>query len=141
MGKMIKKSIIALDSMIFIYHFENNPAFSHQTYKIFSSIESGKAIGITSIITLMEILTLPKKKKEHYLVKEYSELLNNFPNLKFIDVNFHIADLASSLRAKYAITPPDALQVATAIAENADYFLTQDIRLKKIKEIKIKLLK
>lgn len=40
------------------------------------------------------------------------------------------------MRAKYNIHTPDALQVATAIERQADYFLTNDLRLKAVTEIK-----
>ncbi len=139
--KKIKKGIIAIDSMIFIYHFEAHLDFVSQTREIFRSINIGKNKGISSIISLLEILTHPKKKKNYLLVKEYSELLNHFPNLRFIDVDWKIVDLASSLRAKYNLKTPDSIQIATAITEKADYFITADKNFKKVEEIKVKLIK
>lgn len=141
MGQKIEPNIIALDSMIFIYHFEKSRHFFARTQRIFRDIEKGKNIGLASVITLLEILTLPKKEKNHFLVKEYLETLKNFPNLRFVEVDWQIADLASSLRAKYNLTSPDAIQIATALANNADYFVTADKVFKKVKEIKVKLLK
>lgn len=134
------KTIIALDTNIFIYQFEENKKFFPFTNKIFQNIESGKYYAVSSIITMLEILTLPKKQKDYLLVKEYSEVLSDFPHLKFIDVNWRITDLASSIRAKYNLTSPDAIQVATAIDNNAAYFYTADKIFQKIKEIKVKLL-
>jgi len=43
--------------------------------------------------------------------------------------------LSIAFRAKYGLKTPDSIQVATAIYTSADYFLTNDIRLKAIKEI------
>ncbi len=43
--------------------------------------------------------------------------------------------LAAELRAKYGVKTPDALFLATAILENADVFVTNDVRLKKIEEM------
>ena len=140
--KVINKSChtIALDTNIFIYHFEENKRFLNKTTEIFSDIEKGKCRGVSSIISLVEILTLPKRKNDYILVRDYNEILLNFPNLKFIDVNWEIADWSSSIRAKYNITTPDSIQIATAICHKAEYFLTADKNFKKIKDIKVKLL-
>lgn len=43
--------------------------------------------------------------------------------------------LAAELRAKYGIKTPDALFLATAILENANIFVTNDVRLKRIEEM------
>lgn len=144
MAKKIDKktrTVVALDSMVFIYHFENNPKFFEQTKKIFTQIEKGHYLGISSVITILEILTYPKRKKDYLLVKEYNETLKYFPNLKFIDINWEIVDLASSIRAKYNLTSPDALQIGTAIYTGAKYFFTADEIFKRVKEIKVRILK
>lgn len=46
-----------------------------------------------------------------------------------------LAIKAAELRAKYNLRTPDSIQLATAIEYNADYFLTNDIRLKSVAEI------
>jgi predicted nucleic acid-binding protein len=46
-----------------------------------------------------------------------------------------IAVKAAELRAKYNLRAPDALQLATAIENRANYFLTNDTRLRSVKEI------
>lgn len=141
MGEIAEKSIIALDTNVFIYYFEENKKFLDRTKSIFQSIEKGKYKAVSSIITLAEILTFPKKQRDYLLVKEYSEILNNYPNLEFVNVDWEIVNLASSVRAKYSLTTPDAIQIATALLKNASYFLTADKTFQKIKEIKVKLLK
>ncbi len=128
---------IALDTMIFIYHLEDYPQYSEMTETLFRHIELGRSVGVTSYITLLEILVRPKQERKFNIVAEYKELLLTFPNLTFIPTDLHIVDLASSLRAKYAIKTPDAIQTATAIAEKADVFITNDERLKKVVETSV----
>ena len=142
LDKFIKKhKIIGLDSMLFIYHFEKYKAFWRKTKKIFELLEKGKFFGITSVITLIEILTKPKKENNYYLVKEYKELLTTFPHLEIQDVNLEIGDLASSLRAKYNLTTPDAILLASSLNAKANGFITSDIRLIKVEEIEVFVLK
>ncbi len=123
--------------MLFIYHFERAEAFWRKTQTIFENLEKGQFRGVTSAITLIEILTKPKKEKDYFLVKVYKELLTTFPYLEITNVNFEIADLASSLRAKYDLTTPDAILIASALNAKAGGFITSDAKLKKIKEIDV----
>lgn len=140
--KFIKKhKIIGLDSMLFIYHFEEFKGFKEKTSEIFHSLEQGKFQAVSSVITLIEILTQPKKQKDFYLVKEYQEIINNFPNLEIKSVDLKVTDLASSLRAEYNFTTPDAIVVATALLSEATGFITADNQLSRVKELDVFILK
>lgn len=136
-----KHRIVGLDTMLFIYQFEKYKNFWLKTQIIFSYLEKGKFKGVTSVIGLIEILTKPKKEMNYLLVKEYQELLTGFPNLTILNVDLEIADLSSSLRAKYNLTTPDAILVATALIYRSTGFVTADTALKKIKELDIFILR
>ena len=136
----LKGKIIGLDTMVFIYHFEKNQIYSPLTFSIFESLEKGNFKGITSILTLLEILVKPKKENNSLLVERYKLLFETFPNLQVQEINENIADIASSLRANYNINTPDAIQIATSLEVKADIFITNDATLKKISEIKVLLL-
>ncbi|HCL90425.1 MAG TPA: PIN domain nuclease [Candidatus Atribacteria bacterium] len=136
----LKGKIIGLDTMVFIYHFEENQAYSPLTFSIFESLEKGNLKGITSILTLLEILVKPKKENNLLLTERYKLLFETFPNLQVKELNENIADIASGLRANYNINTPDAIQIATSLEAKADIFITNDTTLKKISEIKVLLL-
>ena len=136
----LKGKIIGLDTMVFIYHFEENQVYSPLTFSIFESLEKGNFNGITSILTLLEILVKPKKENNLLLTERYKLLFETFPNLQVKELNENIADIASTLRANYNINTPDAIQIATSLEAKADIFITNDTSLKKVKEIKVLLL-
>ncbi len=136
----LKGKVVGLDTMVFIYHFEENQAYSPLTFSIFESLEKGNFNGITSILTLLEILVKPKRENNSILTEKYKILLETFPNLQVKEINENIADIASSLRANYNINTPDAIQIATSLEAKADIFITNDATLKKISEIKVLLL-
>lgn len=136
----LKGKVIGMDTMVFIYHFEENQIYSPLTFSIFESLEKGNIKGITSILTLLEILVKPKKENNLLLTERYKLLFETFPNLQVSPLNEHVADIASSLRAHYDINTPDAIQVATSLEQKADIFITNDATLKKISEIKVLLL-
>lgn len=136
----LKGKIIGLDTMVFIYHFEENQIYSPLTFSIFESLEKGNFNAITSILTLLEILVKPKRENNSILTEKYKILLETFPNLQVKILNENIADVASTLRANYNINTPDAIQIATSLEAQADIFITNDTSLKKVTEIKVLLL-
>jgi len=136
----LKGKTIGLDTMIFIYHFEENQVYSPLTFSIFESLEKGNFNALTSILTLLEILVKPKREGNLILSERYKILFETFPNLQVKTIDKNIADVASSLRANYNINTPDAIQVATSLEAQADIFITNDTSLKKITEIKVLLL-
>lgn len=138
--RISRGDIIGIDTMVFIYHLEDNLKFSNITEKLFDNIENGKYHAVTSIITLLEILVKSKMEKNFQITSDYRDLLLTFPNLKFSQVDLQVSDIASTLRAKYKIKTPDAIQIATAISEKAKVFITNDEQLKIINDIDIILL-
>jgi predicted nucleic acid-binding protein len=52
--------------------------------------------------------------------------------LSIVDVDRHVARAAAQLRAKYNVSPPDALQVAASLSFGAKAFLTNDKRLARL---------
>ncbi|MEW6606615.1 MAG: PIN domain-containing protein [bacterium] len=130
--------VIGLDAQIFIYLFENNPRFKPVTIALFSLMEQGEIIGVTSILSLLEILTKPMEKQEHHLINEYKFLLNTFPNLIIGKIDEEIIDLAASFKANYSFLDDTfAIQLATAKLYDAECFITHNQSLKKMREIKI----
>ena len=130
-------SILGLDTMTFIYHFEENKDYLPFTRALFNLIEDGRIEGKTSVITRLEIMVKPRENGDELLADEYRLVLENFPHLEVIPVDAGVADLASAIRAKYKLRVPDAIQLATSILKGAQAFVTNDESLKKVKEIEV----
>lgn len=77
------------------------------------------------------------RKNEIQLVEQYQNILCNSTSIVIFDLNIEIAKRAADYRAKYGLKTPDSIQVATAVYASADYFLTNDIRFKAVKELEI----
>ena len=133
--------VVGLDTMLFIYSMEARRSYIPFLRSIFYYIERGLTKGVTSIITLIEVLIKPLKDQDIKAVKNYKFLLNNFPNIRMVNIDPQVAEKGAELRATYGIRIPDALQLASAIENQATIFLSNDYNLKKIKEIEIVLLK
>lgn len=138
MGQLSKRlgsfSRVGLDTSVFIYHFEKHPVFSPLTQELLSSIETGVRKGITSSITLMEIIVKPLSLGRNNIARKYEALLMNFPNLKVVDLDRDVIRQAARLRVEYRLRPPDALQVSACLLHGAEAFITNDHQLDRLKE-------
>lgn len=137
---LARHKIFAADTMLFIYHFEDHARYAPVTNLLFESWERGSNSGITSVITLMEILVKPRLDENWEAVRDYKDLLLTFPNLQLVPLESECADLASDLRARYGIKTPDAIQVASALFHSATAFVTNDDQIKQVTELEVVLL-
>jgi predicted nucleic acid-binding protein len=134
-------SRIGLDTSVFIYHYEEHPKYSIFTGEILSGVEHGHWEGITSVISLMELVVRPLQLKREDISRKYEALLIHFPHLKVVDIDRDVSRRAAQLRAAYRIRPPDALQLAASILHDAKAFVTNDRRLTRLQhEIDVVLL-
>ena len=133
----LKSKNVFLDTAPLIYYMEENRTYSQILNKLFLANSKGEFLFQTSVITLLEVLVLPMREHEHKLVEQYQNILCNSTSIIIIDLTIEIAIKAAALRAKYGLKTPDSIQVATALNVSAQYFLTNDIRLKVVNEIEI----
>ena len=132
--------LIGLDTSIFIYHLEDHPRYSPLTEIIFSALEKGINKGVTSYLTLMEILVKPKTEGLPQVARDYEYYLTTFPNLNFYEMGLDVARKASDLRAADRIKSPDAIQLATAILYGATDFITNYKIFKKVQGVEVLIL-
>lgn len=87
-----------------------------------------------SVITYIEVLGYDfESDKEEDFIKKL------FKTLKIIYIDYTIAQNVIILRKKYKIKLPDAVICATSLVNNA-ILITNDLRLKKINELKLNLI-
>lgn len=129
--------VIAFDTNIFVYYFEQNRRFGQAARRAISLLTKDKVRGVTSVISLIELLSLPQSKAA---VANLKDLYSQIARLTTVDVNEDIGLGAARIRREYRYRTPDAIQLATALIFKADIFFTNDRRLKSFKEVKIRLI-
>ena len=72
--------IIFLDTAPFIYFFERHPDYFPALEMLFDRLYEVDAQAITSIITYIELTTLPACQGEKQLVRKYRDFLSNSEN-------------------------------------------------------------
>jgi predicted nucleic acid-binding protein len=110
--------------------------------ELFGALDSGAAQGMTSVLTLQEVLVKPLRESRGDLAEKYRQVLTSSANVRLYDVDQSICETAARLRAKYIwLRTPDALQLATAIRHDAQIVLTNDDRWRLVTEIMVFVLK
>lgn len=132
---MVNYRRIGIDTNVLIYYIEEHPIFMKKVEILINTIENGDAIGITSDITLLELLVKPIREGRFDLVNQYKTILST--KLEMVPMDETIALKAAELRAKYGFRTSDAIQLASVIQRKGDVFITNDKGLKSIKEIEV----
>jgi predicted nucleic acid-binding protein len=131
---------VAFDKVPFIYYIELHPDYVPILDDLFHRVDSGLMHGVSSVVTLTEVLTRPKQTGDQRIENAYRSLLLNSRNFSLIGIDAWIAERAADLRAKWSLRTPDALQIATAIDANCQAFFTNDHRLRHITDIQVLML-
>ncbi|MBN8591917.1 MAG: PIN domain-containing protein [Anaerolineae bacterium] len=128
---------LALDTAPLIYYLELNTTYLPRLDIVFNEIGQGHIQVYTASITLTEVLTKPIREGNQQLQMSYRNLLTSTNNIALISINPTIAERAAELRARYNLKTPDALQIAVALYQQCDAFLTNDLGLKRVTEVQV----
>lgn len=131
---------VFIDTTPLIYFIEGHSQFQDLLMKVFQANEKGEIHFQTSTLTLLEVLVQPLRYQRTDLVEKYEEILSNSPNFEIHQIDLFASKKAAELRAAYSLKTPDAIQLATSIYKNADFFFTNDKKLKQVKEIEVRTL-
>lgn len=129
---------VGLDTMCFIYQFVDHKQYAPLTNVIFELLDKKSITAVTSTITIAEVFVHPEKEKDQLVVAQYEKTFHGLPNFFIVEVDWHVARLAAKLRGIYAgIRTPDGLQMAATLLKGYSCFVTNDDRLKQVKEAKV----
>ncbi|MDX1998313.1 MAG: type II toxin-antitoxin system VapC family toxin [Thermoanaerobaculia bacterium] len=129
--------LLAVDSRLFVYHFEGHELFGEPAGRILAAAEEGRCRLVTSVVALLEVLVVPKRLGRTDLADRYREFFHSFPNLTVVAVDAEIAERAAALRAEHSLRTPDALHLATAETSGAAQFVSEDRRLARVEAVAV----
>jgi uncharacterized protein len=133
--------LVALDTSVWIYHFEGSAAHGRAADRVLEAISQGDVEAVASELVLLELLVAPLKKGAHDVADEIELTLLHFPHLELAPVTRAVLVRAAGIRAQYRLRTPDAIMVATAVESGATLAVTNDDDWKKVKEIDVLLLR
>jgi len=105
---------------------EPSPCVKALKEDLFLPLEKGEFYGVTSVLTIAELLVRPKALQREDVAEEYTLLLSTYPNLEIVPFTLTLAASCAEIRAGYKLRTPDAIQAATALEKKATLFLTND---------------
>lgn len=140
--ELSKISTIFIDTAPIIYHIEAHPQFGPLVKLVAEKVKTGDLVAFTSVITLTEVLPKPIQMGREDLAEKFIKFLEGKSNIILIEISADIAKIAGYLRGKYhKLKSLDAIQLATSIKLKVDAFLTNDLTLKEITDLRVLVLK
>ena len=130
-------SKVFIDTAPFIYALEDNAQYSVSVRKAFSDYYNKETALCTSLLTFTEYCVVPYRQNDIRKIIDFENFISD-ANIFVIPFTVQIAKYAAQIRAKYAgIKAMDALQLAFAVQNGCDAFLTNDKQLQQVSEIRI----
>ncbi len=120
--------LVLLDTMVFSYHLSAHPRYAPLSRVVLEAVESGQVMGVTTTVTLAEILSLPARLSSRAVMLEYELYLTHFPNLRLVPLDAALARETAWVRGTTGLRLPDAIQVAAARRAGVDAIVTNDRR-------------
>jgi predicted nucleic acid-binding protein len=120
---------LMLDTNTIIYFLDGVSEFVDLLAPLFEMIELGQIKANVSVISEAELLVKPYRDNIQDALEVIRFFLDEFPNLKVIPVSREIADQAAKIRADLGIKLPDAIILATALQNQCDLLLGNDLKL------------
>jgi predicted nucleic acid-binding protein len=133
----LRGSVVGLDTAPLVYYTEQNSEYLAVVDPFFDAIDRSEITVVTSIITLLEALIHPIQHNNTKLAQQYRDFLFNTDGVAAVFLDQAIAEEAARLRAVHKLRVADAIQIATAISQNASFFLTNDKRLSSLPYLQV----
>jgi|ERR1044071_1162470 predicted nucleic acid-binding protein len=126
--------LLLLDSSPIIYVLEDHPKFAPRFQPLFDAHAAGTVRFAITTITIAEVLSGPFRVRDEVMARRYRRLLESW---QVIPLDSEIAESAASVRAMMHLKLPDAIQVASALAVQADALVTHDRDFGSVHSIRI----
>lgn len=137
---LARHRLVAVDTMVFIYYLEDVRPRADLLQPLFEAWEAGTHLGVTSVLTVLEIMVRPLRLHRPDAAQAYRDQIAGYPGLTLVPLDLAVGEEAARLRASYHLSTPDAIQVASALVARASVFLTNDQRLARVPDLEIVLL-
>jgi predicted nucleic acid-binding protein len=127
-------ALVLLDAAPIIYCLEAHPKYAPRFQPLFDRQAAGDLAFAVATTTIAEVLTGPLRAGNETLVKRYRAVMESW---EVVALSADIAESAARFRASLGLKLPDAIQVASAIAVNADALATHDRDFSRVKGLTV----
>lgn len=127
-------ALVLADAAPIIYVLEGHPRLARRFQPLFDLQAAGDILFAVTTTAMAEVLTGPLAAGEETLAKRYRAVMESW---QVINLTADIAESTARFRAALNLKLADAVQVASAIAVNADALVTHDRDFSRVKTLTV----
>lgn len=127
-------ALLLLDAAPIIYFLEGNAKFAPRFRPLFERQAVGQVVFAVATTTIAEVLTGPFGAGQEALARRYRAVMDSW---QVVPLTADISESAARFRAALRLKLPDAIQVASALAVNADALVTHDRDFSRVRALRI----
>jgi len=128
------RGLVLVDAAPIICVLEAHPKLAPRFQPLFDLHAAGDIQFAVTTTTIAEVLSGPLAAGEEALAKRYRAVMESW---QVINLTADLAESAARFRAALKLKLPDAIQVASAIAVNADALVTHDRDFSRVKALMV----
>ena len=128
---------VHLDANIFILFVEAAYASGSALHQIFDGIGKHRWAVVTSELSLAEVLVRPIQLRNEKMIAIYEAVLQFCPGLERCAIDLATLRSCARIRADHGLKLPDAIHVASALATNCQFLITEDKRVRSVDQLQV----
>ncbi len=122
-------SSVYLDTNVLIYGFESGNRWAATLRPLFRRIEDNETVAVISELSLAEVLVRPYAENTGELIALFESVLSGQDRIQVLPIDRTVLRSAARLRARLRLKLADAIHVATALAAETRWFVSNDASL------------
>jgi len=131
-GLVRQQQLVHLDAGVLALHLAGVGAALPLTRALFRLMEGGDVRAQTSALTLYQLLMESYRRGEEATADRIEQLIGAVPGLRVVPLDGRVARQAAQVRARIGGRIERSVQLASALSEGADLFLTRHSSLRRI---------
>ena len=124
--------VVYLDASALALHLAGDPTYLPLTRLALGAIRDGELSGLTSALSMYQLLVEPYRSGAEGSAERIERLLSGLPGLEVVPVSPSLAAQAAQVKAQIGGSLTRAVQIATALASEAELYVTPRSALRRI---------
>lgn len=123
---------VYLDAGVLALHLAGDPHYLPLTRVALQGLRDGEFTGLTSALTVYQLLVEPYRSGAEGSAERIERLLGALSGLEIVPLGPSVAGQAAQVKAQIGGSLSRAVQIATALASDAEIFVTPRSALRRI---------
>ena len=134
---LVEAGVVYVDAGVLALHLAGDPHYLPLTRVVLGGLRDGEFEGRTSAVTVYQLLVEPYRSGHEQTAERVEMLMAALPGLEIVPVSPTIARQAAQVKAQIGGGLTRAIQIATALAGDAEIYVTQRSALRRIAGLRV----